>query len=318
MSVAVMSTVAETQRVSRNLLTGAEWRPAALRDLYHLAFDVKAHPERYRTALAGRSVALIFEKPSLRTRVSFEVGIRNLGGSPVFLDHSNSHLGDREAVKDLAKSLERWVQAIVARTFAQSTLEELAEHASIPVVNALTDRFHPCQALADFFTLERRFGNLRGLEFAYVGDGNNMCDSLMLAAARLGVHMRVATPAAYRPSPEIVADARRAARETQAKIEIFTDPAEAVHGARAVYTDVWVSMGYEHEGSERTAAFAPYQVTEPLMDLAAHDAVFMHCLPAHRGSEVTEGVIDSKRSVIYDQAENRLHVQNAIMLTLLE
>lgn len=318
MNAAVMSPMVETVTKPQNLLTGAEWRPAAVRDLYHLAADAKAHAERYRTALAGRSAALIFEKPSLRTRVSFEVGIRNLGGSPVFLDHSNSHLGDREAVKDLAKSLERWVQAIVARTFAQSTLEELAEYASIPVINALTDRFHPCQALADFFTLEERFGNLRGFEFAYVGDANNMCDSLMLAAARLGVHMRVATPTAYRPNPEIVADARRAARETRAKIEIFTDPAEAVHNARAVYTDVWVSMGYEHEGPERAAAFAPYQVTERLMDLAAHDAVFMHCLPAHRGSEVAEGVIDSKRSIIYDQAENRLHVQNAIMLTLLE
>lgn len=318
MSIAVMSPMMGTLVTSRNLLTGAEWRPAALRDLYNLASDVKAHPERYRTALGGRSVAMIFEKPSLRTRVSFEVGIRSLGGGPIFLDHSHSHLGEREAVKDVAKSLERWVQAIVARTIAQSTLEELAEHAGIPVINALTDRFHPCQAMADFFTLEERFGSLRGLEFAYVGDGNNMCHSLMLAAARLGVHMSVATPAAHRPDPEVVADARRAARETRAKIELFTDPAEAVHNARAVYTDVWVSMGYEHETAERDAAFAPYQVTEPLMELAAHDAVFMHCLPARRGSEVAEGVIDSPRSLIYDQAENRLHVQNAIMLTLLE
>jgi ornithine carbamoyltransferase len=317
MSTAVMSTMLETLTTSRDLLTGAEWRPAALRDLYHLASDVKAQPELYRTALGGRSVAMIFEKPSLRTRVSFEVGIRNLGGSPVFLDHSNSHLGDREAVKDLAKSLERWVQVIVARTLTQSTLEELAEYASVPVINALTDRFHPCQALADFFTLEERFGSLRGLEFAYVGDGNNMCHSLVLAAARLGVHMRVATPPGYAPTPEILADARRVARETRGKIELFTDPAEAVHGARAVYTDVWVSMGYEPEAAEREAVFAPYQVTQSLMELAAHDAVFMHCLPAHRGSEVAERVIDSKRSVIYDQAENRLHVQNAIMLTLL-
>jgi ornithine carbamoyltransferase len=318
MSVAVMSTMMETLTRSRDLLTGAEWRPAAVRDLYHLASDVKAHPERYRNALDGRSVAMIFEKPSLRTRVSFEVGIRSLGGAPIFLDHSNSHLGERESVKDLAKSLECWVQAVVARTFAQTTLEELAEHACIPVINALTDRFHPCQALADFFTLEERFGALWGLEFAYVGDGNNMCHSLMLAAAQLGVHMRVATPAAYRPDAEIVAQARRAARETRAKIELFTDPADAVHDARAIYTDVWVSMGYEHEAAEREAAFAPYQVTESLMELAAHDAVFMHCLPAHRGSEVAETVIDSQRSVIYLQAENRLHVQNAILLTLLE
>jgi len=318
MSTAMMSPMIESPTTTRDLLTGAEWRPAALRDLYHLASDVKLHPERYRTALGGRSLAMIFEKPSLRTRVSFEVGIRNLGGSPVFLDHSHSHIGDRESVRDLAKSLERWIHGIVARTFAQSTLEELAEYVSIPVINALTDRFHPCQALADFFTLEERFGNLRGLEFAYVGDGNNMCHSLMMAAARLGVHMRVATPAAYRPSPEIVADARQAACETRARIELFADPADAVHNARAVYTDVWVSMGCEPEATERDSVFAPYQVTESLMELAAHNAVFMHCLPAHRGSEVAERVIDSKRSVIYDQAENRLHVQNAIMLTLLE
>jgi len=317
MSVVVMST-AGTLTTSRDLLTGAEWRPAAVRDLYRLASDIKAHPERYRTALEGRSVAMIFEKPSLRTRVSFEVGIRSLGGTAVFLDQSNSHLGQRESIRDLAKSLECWVQAIVARTFAQSTLEELAEHASIPVINALTDRYHPCQALADFFTLEERFSTLRGLEFAYVGDGNNMCHSLMLAAAQLGVHMRVATPAAYRPDAGIVAQARRAARETRAKLELFTDPAEAVHGVRAVYTDVWVSMGYEHEAAEREAAFGSYQVTEPLMDMAAPDAVFMHCLPAHRGCEVSEGVIDSQRSVVYHQAQNRLHVQNAILLTLLD
>jgi ornithine carbamoyltransferase len=318
MSTAVMSPMVGTLTSSRDLLTGAEWRPAALRELYHLASEVKAHPERYRSALSGRSVAMIFEKPSLRTRVSFEVGIRNLGGTPIYMDQSQSHLGGREAVKDMAKSLERWVQAIVARTFAHSALEELAEHVRIPVINALTDRFHPCQALADFFTLEEHLGSLRGLEFAYVGDGNNMCHSLMLAAARLGVHMRVATPAAYRPDPEIAAEARRAARETSAKIELFTDPAEAVHGARAVYTDVWVSMGYEHEAAEREAVFAPYRVTESLMELAARGALFMHCLPAHRGSEVAESVIDSERSIIYDQAENRLHVQNAIMLTLLE
>lgn len=317
MSIAVMSPMVETLTTARDLLTGAEWRPAAVCELYHLASDVKAHPERYRGALAGRSVAMIFEKPSLRTRVSFEVGIRSLGGAPVFLDQSHSHLGGRESIKDMAKSLECWVQAIVARTFAQATLEELAGHAGIPVINALTDRYHPCQALADFFTLEERFGSLRGLEFAYVGDGNNMCNSLLLAAAQLGVHMRVSTPATYRPGAEILAQARRTARETRAKIELFTDPAEAVHDARAVYTDVWVSMGYEHEGAEREAAFASYRVTESLMELAAHDAVFMHCLPAHRGSEVSEGVIDSERSIIYHQAENRLHVQKAILLKLL-
>ena len=313
-----MSVVVETLTRTRDLLSGGEWNPVAIRDLYHLAADVKIHPERYRSALAGRSVAMIFEKPSLRTRVTFEVGIRNLGGTAVFLDHAQSRLGEREEVKDVARSLACWVQGIVARTFEHATLEELAEHASIPVINALSDRFHPCQALADFFTLEELFGHLRGFEMAYVGDGNNMCHSLMLVAARLGVHLRVATPAAYRPDAEVVAEARRAARETRGRVDVITDPAEAVHGARALYTDTWVSMGQEHEATDRAAAFAPYQVTESLLELAAPDAVFMHCLPAHRGAEVAPAVIDSERSVIYHQAQNRLHVQNAVLLTLLD
>lgn len=312
------ATALETEAPPRDLLTGAEWTPAAVRELYQLAAEVKTHPERYRSALAGRSVAMIFEKPSLRTRVTFEVGVRNLGGSPVFLDHSQSRLGEREEIQDVAKSLQCWVQGIVARTFDQAVVEKLAEHADIPVINALTDQFHPCQAMADFFTLEERFGNLRGLEMAYVGDGNNMCHSLMLAAARLGVHLRVVTPAGYRPESSVAADARRTARATGARIHLLTDPAAAVAGAQAVYTDVWVSMGQERESAERQKAFAGYQVTEELMALAAPGAVFMHCLPAHRGSEVAAGVIDSAQSIVYQQAENRLHVQNAIMLTLFD
>ncbi|HEV2423904.1 MAG TPA: ornithine carbamoyltransferase [Terriglobia bacterium] len=308
--------VVGAEALPRDLLTGAEWRPSRLRDLYQLAADVKAHPERYRSSLAGRSVAMIFEKPSLRTRVTFEVGIRNLGGTPVFLDHSQSRLGEREEIQDLAKCLQCWVQGVVARTFDQSILEKLAEYAGIPVINALTDQYHPCQAMADFFTLEERFGNLRGLEMAYVGDGNNMCHSLMLAAARLGIQLRVATPARYRPDSKVTAEARSTARATGARIHLLTDPSAAVAGAQAVYTDVWVSMGQERESAERQKAFAGYQVTEGLMALAASGAVFMHCLPAHRGSEVAAGVIDSPQSIVYQQAENRLHVQNAIMLTL--
>jgi ornithine carbamoyltransferase len=313
-----MSTMVETLTRTRDVLSGGEWNPAGIRDLYLLAADVKLHPERYRSALAGRSVAMIFEKPSLRTRVTFEVGIQNLGGTAVFLDHEQSRLGEREEIKDVARSLECWVQGIVARTFEHAVLEELAKYASIPVINALSNRFHPCQALADFFTLEELFGHLRGFEMAYVGDGNNMCHSLMLAAARLGVHLRVATPSGYDPDPAVVSEARRAARETRGHIEVVTDPAEAVQGARAVYTDVWVSMGQEQQATEREPIFAPYQVTERLMELAVPDAVFMHCLPAHRGSEVAPEVIDSERSVIYHQAQNRLHVQNAILLTLLD
>jgi ornithine carbamoyltransferase len=313
-----MSTMVEALTLTRDLLTGGEWSPAALRRLYHLAADVKVHPERFRSALGGRSVAMIFEKPSLRTRVTFEVGIRSLGGAAVFLDHAQSRLGEREPVKDVAKSLECWVQAIVARTFEHSMLEQLAEHAHIPIINGLSDRFHPCQALADFFTLEERFGHLKGLQMAYIGDGNNMCQSLMLVAARLGIHLRVATPPEYRPEPDTVAEARRAARDTRGRIDLFTDPAEAAEGAQAVYTDTWVSMGQEAEAADREIPFPPYRVTESLMALAAPDAVFMHCLPAHRGVEVEESVIDSDRSLIYHQAQNRLHVQNAILLTLLD
>jgi len=308
---------APTLTLTRDLLTGSEWSPAIVRELYHLAADIKSRPDRYRGALGGRFLALIFEKPSLRTRVTFEVGIQSMGGSAVFLDHTASRLGERESVQDVARNLERWVQGIVARTFSQSAVEDLADHASIPVINALSDRYHPCQALADFFTLEERFSSLRGLKLAYVGDGNNVCHSLLAAGARVGAHVRVATPAAYAPDPEVVADARRAARETRAKIEVFTSPEEAVAGAQAVYTDVWASMGQEHEADARKDIFAPFQVNKSLMELAAPDAVFLHCLPAHRGSEVTSGVMDSARSIVYDQAENRLHVQKAILLMLL-
>jgi ornithine carbamoyltransferase len=308
---------ATTLTLTNDLLTGMEWSSAQVRELFHLAAEVKAHPDRHRSALAGRSFALIFEKPSLRTRVTFEVGIASLGGTSIFLDHTASHLGDREPIADVAKCIERWVHGIVARVFTQESLDQLAAHARIPVINALSDRFHPCQALADFFTLEERFGNLRGLKFAYIGDGNNMCHSLLSTAVRVGAHVRIATPAGYEPDAAIVADAKRAARETRGKIEILRSPEEAVAGVQAVYTDVWASMGQEQEAAAREAAFAGYQVNEALLSRAASDAVFMHCLPAHRGLEVTDGVMDSKRSIVFDQAENRLHVQKAILLTLL-
>jgi ornithine carbamoyltransferase len=302
---------------SNDLLTGMEWNPTQVRELLHLAADVKAHPDRYRGALAGRFLALIFEKPSLRTRVTFEVGISSLGGSSVFLDHTETKLGQRECIPDVAKNLERWVQGIVARTFSQESINALAENASIPVINALSDRYHPCQALADFFTLQERFGGLRGLKLAYVGDGNNVCHSLLSIAARAGAYLRIATPAGYDPEPAVVSEAKRTARETRGKIELCSSPEEAVADAQAIYTDVWTSMGQEQESAAREAAFAGYQVNDKLFAHAASDAVFMHCLPAHRGSEVTVEVIDSLRSIVFDQAENRLHIQKAILLTLL-
>jgi ornithine carbamoyltransferase len=299
-----------------DLLTGAEWSPAQTRELLQLTADIKARPARFAATLRGKFIALIFEKPSLRTRVTFEVGIQSMGGSVVFLDHTQARLGERESIADVARNLERWVQGIVARVYEQRVLEEMAANANIPVVNALSDKFHPCQALADFFTLEEKFGALRGFKLAYVGDGNNVCHSLIFLAARLGVHFRIATPANYAPAPVVVAEAKRVARETRAKIEVFTDPHEAVAGAQGVYTDSWTSMGFEAEEKVRNAVFTPYQVNSELMALAAPGAAFLHCLPAHRGSEVSAEVLDGPQSIVLDQSENRMYVQKAILQAL--
>jgi ornithine carbamoyltransferase len=302
---------------SNDLLTGSEWSPAQTRELLQLAAEIKARPARFATELRGKFLALIFEKPSLRTRVTFEVGIQSMGGSVVFLDHTQARLGERESIADVARNLERWVHGIVARVYEQRVLEEMAASAQIPVVNALSDKFHPCQALADFYTLEEKFGSLRGFKLAYVGDGNNVCHSLIFLAARLGLHLRIATPPDYAPAQEVVAEAKRAARETRAKIEICSDPREAVAGAQGVYTDAWTSMGFEAEEKVRNVVFTPYQVNRELMALAAPDAVFLHCLPAHRGLEVTAEVLDGPQSVVLDQSENRMYVQKAILQTLL-
>jgi ornithine carbamoyltransferase len=303
--------------VSSDLLTGAEFSAAHVHELFRLSAHVKAHPERYKAALAGRSYAMIFEKPSLRTRVTFEVGVASMGGTAVYLDHADTHLGDREAIPDVGRCLSRWVQGIVARVFSQEALEILAAYATVPVINALSDEYHPCQALSDYFTLEEKFGSARGLKLAYVGDGNNVCHSLMIAGARVGAYVRIATPAGYEPNAEILAAARRDALATEGSIELFRAPEEAVAGAQAVYTDVWASMGQESETEARAKIFAPYQVNAKLMSQAAPDVVFLHCLPAHRGSEVTDEVMESPRSAIFDEAENRLHVQKAILLMLL-
>jgi ornithine carbamoyltransferase len=302
--------------IAKDLLTGAEWTPNDTRDLLQCTADIKARPARYAAVLRGKHMALIFEKPSLRTRVTFEVGIQSMGGFVVFLDHTQARLGERESIPDVARNLERWVQGIVARVYEQRVLEEMAENIAIPVVNALSDKFHPCQALADYFTLEEKFGSLRGFKLAYVGDGNNVCHSLVFLAARLGVHLRIATPANYAPAPDVLADAKRVAKETRARIELFTDPSEAVDSAQAVYTDAWTSMGFEAEEKVRRAIFKPYQVNRKLMGLAAPDAVFMHCLPAHRGMEVTDEVLDGRSSIVLDQSENRMYVQKAILHAL--
>src|SRR6201997_2703442 len=302
--------------IAKDLLTGAEWGPAETRDLLHRTAEIKARPSRYASVLRNKHIALIFEKPSLRTRVTFEVGIQSMGGHVVFLDHTQARLGERESIPDVARNLERWVQGIVARVYEQRVLEEMAANVSIPVVNALSDKFHPCQALADYFTLEEKFGLLKGFKLAYVGDGNNVSHSLIYLAARLGVHLRIATPANYAPDADVVADSRRVAKETKAKIELFTDPREAVENVQAVYTDSWTSMGFEAEEKVRSEVFKPYQVNRKLMALAERGAVFMHCLPAHRGCEVTPDILDGPQSVVLDQSENRMYVQKAILHTL--
>ena len=302
--------------IAKDLLTGAEWGPAETRDLLQRTAEIKARPSRYASVLRNKHIALIFEKPSLRTRVTFEVGIQSMGGFVVFLDHTQARLGERESIPDVARNLEQWVQGIVARVYEQRVLEEMAATIGIPVVNALSDKFHPCQALADFFTLQEKFGSLKGFKLAYVGDGNNVCHSLMYLGARLGVQIRIATPANYAPDADVILDAQRVAKETRAKIELSTDPREAVRGAQAVYTDSWTSMGFEVEEKMRRQVFKNYQVNRKLMEQAGPGALFMHCLPAHRGMEVTDEVLDGPSSVVLDQSENRMYVQKAILHAL--
>jgi ornithine carbamoyltransferase len=314
-----VATMEKQEQLSvHDLIADQDLTASDVRLIFDLAGRVKASPASYAQALAGKQLAMIFEKPSLRTRVTFEVGMTSMGGFAVYLENSKPRLGERESIKDVARNLDRWVDGIVARTFSHNSVVELAENASIPVVNALTDRLHPCQALGDYFTLSEKFGRVKGLQLAFIGDGNNVCHSLMLTGAKLGATVRVATPSGFEPKTEMVEQAKGLARATGAKIQIFRDPLEAIAGAQAVYTDVWASMGQEYAAHLRTQVFAPYQVTESLMQAAGPDTVFLHCLPAHRGQEVTDAVIDSPRSLVYDQAENRLHVQKALLLLLMQ
>jgi ornithine carbamoyltransferase len=300
----------------RDLVSIRDLSPIEVESLFHLASLMKARPEDFRSALAGKHIAMFFEKPSLRTRITFEAGICGLGGSVSFIDQRHERLDARETLSDIAHNLERWVSGIVLRTFAHETVEGMAEHACVPVVNALSEVEHPCQALADYFSLQEKFGNLRKITLAYVGDGNNVMHSLLLTAALLGSRIRIASPKGYGPNPQILGDAQEIAKTTGAVIELMIDPRKAVRGVDAVYTDAWVSMGHEHETDGRAKIFPPYQVNDELMAEAASHALFMHCLPAHRNEEVTDAVIDSVRSIVFDQAENRMHVQKAILMML--
>src|SRR5579863_1729188 len=294
---------------AKHLTSDLDLTPESLRAVLDLAHEVKRTPARFAKTLSGRYLALLFEKPSLRTRLTFEVAIKQLGGDAVA---SMGPIGDREPVKDVARNLDRWTHGIVARVFSQSTIDELVQWSSVPVINALSDLYHPCQVLADMLTIKERLGRFEDRKLAFVGDGNNVAHSLMLTGARLDMHIAVATPARYQPNAQIVAQAGKFGR-----ITITEDAAEAVAGADAVYTDVWTSMGQESQAAARARSFAPYQVNDGLLAKARHDAIFMHCLPAKRGQEVTDAVMESSRCAAFDQAENRLHVQKALLVMLL-
>ena len=303
-----------TQVAATDLVRDLDLTDDEVGQLLDLAAQVKRTPAKFAKALSGKYISLLFEKPSLRTRLTFELAIKQLGGDSVV---SEGPVDGREPLKDVARNLERWVQGIVARTYSQTTIEELARWSSAPVINALSDLYHPCQALADVFTLRERLGEIRGSKLAFVGDGNNVAHSLMLTALRLGIDVAISTPQGYAPNAEIVAQAEGLAAVSGARLQLTNDPAKAVAGANAVYTDVWTSMGKEKESARRRKEFALHQVNSGLMALARHDAVFMHCLPAKRGEEVTDAVMESPQSIVFDQAENRLHTQKALLLMML-
>lgn len=302
--------------LGRDLLTVADLSVEEILSILDLAASVKADISPWRRALDAKSVVMLFEKDSLRTKVAFEVGVAKMGGHAIYHNHMDCRIGERESVADYARNLERFADCIVARTYGHDVISELAQTARVPVINALSEKYHPCQALTDLFTLREQLGTLDGVSVAFVGDGNNVCHSLMLCSAMLGVSVTVIAPHGYAPDDDVIAQARKIGACSGASLTLTSD-LDAVSGVSAVYTDAWVSMGFEAEAAQRHVAFASYQVTQDLMDRAGQQALFMHCLPAHRGFEVAPEVIDGPRSIVFEQAENRMHVQNSILLHLL-
>lgn len=303
--------------MKRDLIRLMDYSGAEILSLIDSADRLKKQKGKLRADLKGKSVALVFQKPSNRTRVSFEVGVYELGGHCLYLGPEEINLGKRETTHDVAKTLSRYVHCIVARVFHHKDIAELARHADVPVINALCDLYHPCQALADIQTIREQFGKFKGLTLAYVGDGNNVFHSLLIACVKVGINVRFAGPKGYDPNSEIVQYAQEIAGKNKCTVESGRDPKAAVKGVDVIYSDVWVSMGQEKETAKRIKEFKGYQINEDLVKSAHKDYIFMHCLPAHRGLEVTEGIIDGKHSVIFDQAENRLHAQKAVLLKLL-
>lgn len=305
--------------MTKDLLSIRDLNASEMDGLFSLAADLKAQQRKgiAHPLLTGKTLGMIFEKPSLRTRVTFEVGMAQLGGRAIYLAPADIQVGQRETAKDVAKNLERWVDGIVARTFTHQTVEELARYAAVPVINGLSDLTHPCQILADLFTLREKCGPLHGVKVAYIGDGNNVCHSWLYGAARTGIELNVACPKGYEPDADVVAFACREAEASGGRITLLDDARAAAAGADVLYTDVWTSMGQESEAAKRRRDFQGFQVDTALLGLAKPDVLVMHCLPAHRGEEITDEVLDGPHSIVYDEAENRLHVQKAILVTLL-
>jgi len=303
----------------RHFLSIADFSPDEILHILELSTKLKEEWKKggNKPILAGKTLGMIFQKPSLRTRVSFEMAMRHLGGHAIYLSPDEIQLGKRESVADVARVLSRYVDAIMARVFSHKDLEELAQYSSVPVINGLSDYSHPCQAMGDIFTILEKTGTLKGLKLAFVGDGNNVCNSLLFITSKLGIDMAVASPKGYEPRPEVVQKAMEFASRSGSKITITNDPVEAVRDADVIYTDVWTSMGQEAEAEERAKVFPPYQVNSALVARAKPSVMVMHCLPAHRGQEITDEVADGPHSIIFDQAENRLHAQKGILAYLL-
>jgi ornithine carbamoyltransferase len=289
-----------------------------IEEIFVLASRIKRNPEKFREALKGKTLALVFEKPSTRTYVSFLVGMYQLGGNTIYLGPEQAKLGVRESIHDVAKTLSRYVEAIVLRTFAHQNILTMAEFATVPVINGLSDLLHPCQALADIFTVKEKFGTFKNITLAYIGDGNNVCHSLIYACSKVGLNFNVATPKKFAPNVQIVKEAKKFAKESKAQISLSHEPEEAVKNADLIYTDVWASMGQEKESEQRKKIFKEFQVNSKLVKSTKKNVLIMHCLPAHRGEEITAEVLDGKNSIVFEQAENRLHVQKAILIKLLK
>jgi ornithine carbamoyltransferase len=304
--------------MKKDLISVKDLTPQEVEDILNLTDKIKNDRSEFASALTGKTLALIFQKPSNRTRVSFEVGMFQLGGHSVYLGPDEISLGIRESIKDVAKTLSRYVDGIVLRTFEHKNVLDLAKFANVPVINGLSDLLHPCQALADIYTIKEKLRDFKNVTLAYVGDGNNVCNSLLHACSKVGINMNIATPKGYAPDKSVLDESRAIAKANNATIALFTDAKKAVRGASVIYTDVWTSMGQEKEAKARIKIFKNFQVNQGLVKLAKTHALIMHCLPAHRQEEITDEVMESSNSVIFDQAENRMHIQKAILIKLLK